>query len=69
MPHQNIPLIWASILLVCLLGLAAPALAAAPRTLTYQGYLTDTQDRPVNGALSLAFAIYGQEAGGAALWR
>ncbi|MCB2187545.1 MAG: hypothetical protein KQJ78_14080 [Deltaproteobacteria bacterium] len=51
-------------------GLGAPALAGAdpPRTLAYRGYLSDSQGRPVNGALSLGFAIYAQAAGGAALW-
>ncbi|MCB2187542.1 MAG: hypothetical protein KQJ78_14065 [Deltaproteobacteria bacterium] len=54
--------------LVFLWGLAAAARADSPRTLAYRGHLTDTQGRPVNAALNLTFALYGQETGGAALW-
>ncbi|MCB2187544.1 MAG: hypothetical protein KQJ78_14075 [Deltaproteobacteria bacterium] len=58
-------MVWA---LGLLLGCAGLVAAAPPQTLTYQGFLTDTQERPVTASLDLAFAIYGQEEGGPALW-
>lgn len=47
---------------------AATAFGSVPRTMNCQGYLTDESGRPVNGAVSMAFALYNVESGGSALW-
>lgn len=51
-------------------ALLAPASASAdvPTTLTHQGRLYDAAGAPVDTTLSVVFAIYDQETGGAAAW-
>lgn len=51
-------------------GLLGPglALAEAPAVVPVQGYLTDGEGRPVEGELTIAFAFYAAETGGAALF-
>ena len=44
------------------------ALAAIPPTLNYQGHLTDSSIVPVDGTVSMTFAIYYVESGGTPLW-
>ena len=51
-----------------LIGLAGTGQAAIPRTLNFQGYLTNAAGNPVNETLEMGFSIYGTETGGAALW-
>ncbi len=52
----------------CLLA-AASGRAQAPKTLSYQGVLTDVAGVPVaDGDYTLAFKIYAQESGGSPLW-
>lgn len=58
--------VWlATVLLFC--GFSV-SLAAVPDTLTYQGKLTNSSGSPVNGTVSIAFAVYGVSTGGTALW-
>lgn len=45
------------------------ARAETPRIMTFQGKLTDTQGRYLDGAYNLTFRIYDREAGGAVLWQ
>ena len=42
--------------------------AAAPSYLPVQGFITDADGSPVNGATSFTFSIYDNEAGGEPLW-
>ena len=42
--------------------------AAAPSYLPVQGFLTDADGTPINGATSFTFSIYDNEAGGEPLW-
>jgi hypothetical protein len=39
-----------------------------PKTINYQGYLTDAAGTPVTTAVNLTFSLYAASAGGAALW-
>jgi hypothetical protein len=56
--------------LVCCLGLwAAAASGAIPRTLNYQGRLTNSSTgAPLQGAHEMTFRIYELESGGTAVW-
>lgn len=45
-----------------------PAFGSVPRTMNYQGYLTDGSGRPVSGALSMTFSLYPVDSGGSVLW-
>ncbi|MFM2152575.1 MAG: hypothetical protein RL199_1010, partial [Pseudomonadota bacterium] len=55
------------VLLLCsLLPLAARAFPAS--VLNHEGRLFDAADRPVDGAVDFAFALYGQSTGGAPVW-
>jgi hypothetical protein len=51
-----------------LISLSGPGQAAIPRTLNFQGYLTNAGGSPINGTVAMAFSIYVQETGGTALW-
>lgn len=44
------------------------ACADAPKTLNYQGYLTDGSGAPVNGSRSMVFKLYTVPSAGAPLW-
>ncbi|MBU1888400.1 MAG: hypothetical protein KKB46_04310, partial [Candidatus Omnitrophica bacterium] len=59
-------------LILLILGFiaAAPPWAHAdiPRYINYQGKLTDAEDTPVTGDVSITIRIYDAESGGAALW-
>lgn len=60
---------FALLLLITILGAAAPASAATPRLLDYQGTLTDEAGAPLpDGSYAMTFAIYDTAAGGAPLW-
>lgn len=48
--------------------LAAPALAAVPLLMNYQGYLTDSSNNPRQGNFKMAFTIFPDSTTGAALW-
>ncbi|MEA3358042.1 MAG: hypothetical protein U9R17_01320 [Thermodesulfobacteriota bacterium] len=62
-------------LLIIITGLAlilsilpATGHAAIPQKINYQGYLTDPQGSPIDDTVSIAFSLYSQASGGAALW-
>ncbi|MBD3332358.1 hypothetical protein GF356_05875 [candidate division GN15 bacterium] len=44
------------------------ALAGAPRTISYQGRLTNDAGEPLTGSYDMTFRIYNQPTGGATLW-
>jgi hypothetical protein len=52
------------------LGLVSPGADAktVPSTLTHQGRLFDTADKPVAGTITVSFAMYANATGGNALW-
>src|SRR5688572_8055650 len=50
------------------LAAAGPAGAAVPQAVMHQGRLYDVDGLPVNGVLSVAFAIYDAVDAGAAIW-
>ncbi|MFA5389192.1 MAG: DUF2793 domain-containing protein [Candidatus Omnitrophota bacterium] len=64
--------VWHIVMLIFLLAFigAAPPLAEAeiPRFINYQGKLTDANDDPVTGDVSITVRIYDVETGGTALW-
>lgn len=47
---------------------AAPARAAVPQTIAFQGFLTDDGGLPIDGVVKLEVAIYAAASGGTALW-
>ncbi len=49
-------------------GATAPAPNAVPNSILYQGALTHTAGRPVNGLTNITFRLYGTPTGGTALW-
>lgn len=55
-------------LVIAVAGVAAVAPAAVPRTVAFQGHLSDIGGQPLNTTASLTFAIYGAASGGSALW-
>ncbi|MDP2921799.1 MAG: DUF2793 domain-containing protein, partial [Candidatus Omnitrophota bacterium] len=57
------------IFMLAFIAVAPPgAQAAIPRYINYQGKLTDADDNPVEGDVSITVRIYGVETGGTALW-
>jgi len=57
--------LWIALLL---LAEVAPALAAAPNTLGYQGRLANASGTPITSNLNITFRIYDVASGGGALW-
>ena len=55
-------------LLMLFLLVAAPARAAVPQTIGYQGYLTNASGEPVTATVALTFTLYTASSGGPALW-
>lgn len=60
-------------IICCLVGgvvtVASLALADIPRTINYQGLLTDVEtSEPLSGTYSLTFSLYAQPSAGAPLW-
>lgn len=53
---------------VLLLFLVAPAHAAAPTMINYEGVLEDNLGNPIDGTVSIVFTIYDASTGGASLW-
>jgi hypothetical protein len=47
---------------------AFSALAVIPRTINYQGYLTDVDGIPIDGPVNITFSIYDIDTGGSPLW-
>ncbi len=54
-------------MLIVLLMVASPALAAVPGTVNYQGYLTDSGGEPVHGSQDMTFSIHDALSGGTQL--
>ena len=44
------------------------AIAQIPQTINYQGYLTNSEGKPVNGTVNVAFRLYNAEVNGAVVW-
>ena len=63
---------WHILLLIFMLSFIAVAppwaQAEIPRYINYQGKLTDANDDPVTGDVSITIRIYDAESGGAVLW-
>lgn len=54
---------------ICLvIGCVGIAWGAVPQTLTYQGYLKNTDGTPVNTATNVKFALYSSTSGAGAVW-
>ncbi len=51
-----------------ILAAAAPAPAAVPRAIAFQGFLTDAAAQPLQGTVSLVLSIYGAATGSSPLW-
>jgi hypothetical protein len=47
---------------------ATPASQVNTGLLSYQGYLTDTSDEPLDGEIDITFRLYSTSTGGTALW-
>jgi len=61
--------LWSGILILGLLAFAhSVSSAAVPRTINYQGYLTDSSGQPVNGSVNLSFGLFDTATGGSELW-
>lgn len=55
--------------LVLLLTLFSfPAHASVPDNINYQGYLTDSNNNPINGTTNITFSLYSVKTGGVPLW-
>src|SRR5690242_8724904 len=57
----------AGLCLTFLLGIT-PVLAAPPATITYQGYLTGSNNAPINTPVDMTLSLYAAPTGGTALW-
>ncbi len=44
------------------------AQGGAPTTISYQGYLTDSESQPLEGTVTLQFGLYAAASGGSPLW-
>lgn len=55
-------------IILCSALLIGNAFADAPKTLNYQGYLTDGAETPVNGVRSMVFQLYTVPSAGAPVW-
>jgi len=63
---ESLPItVFLAAIICCLL---ATAEAAIPHLINYQGRLTDTSGRPLEGAYEITFRIYDAEAAGNLLW-
>jgi hypothetical protein len=58
------------VLLMLLMGAMKPQLcySEVPKTVNYQGYLTDSGGIPVDGDVDMEFSIYNVSSGGSSLW-
>ncbi len=68
MKHAGLLRLFAVICMTILIISSAAASAQVPQKINYQGYLTDAAGNPVDGSLSMTFAIYEAATGGSALW-
>jgi hypothetical protein len=64
-----LPVVAKSLALLCAaLALAIPARAGVPRTISYQGYLTDDAGQPLTGPVAVTFRLFAQLADGTEAW-
>ncbi len=54
--------------LSCFSFSADAQVSTIPRTISYQGYLTNATGAPVNGTIEMVFSIFNVLSGGAPLW-
>ncbi len=54
--------------LIIFFSLTAPGLAQIPKTLSYQGVLTNDSGEPLTGDRALTFKLYDAASGGSELW-
>lgn len=62
-----------SVCMIVVLGIfsilcTSESTAAIPRTISYQGVLTDSSGTPLSGQYKMRFSIYASESGGTSLW-
>ena len=57
----------AALCMTLVLGIV-PAFAAPPATITYQGYLTDSSNAPLNTPVIMTLSLYSAATGGTPLW-
>jgi hypothetical protein len=55
-------------ILTAILAVSAPAPAAVPQTIAFQGFLTDAGGQPLEVPVNLDIAVYNTASGGTALW-
>lgn len=69
-PRRSLRFAWILLLLAILVPLAnaAPARAAVPSAVPFQGLLLDPAGQPVTDQVDLDFALFGGLSGGTALW-
>jgi hypothetical protein len=68
MSHFKVNCRCVGLVFLAVIFLAGPVHAAIPRTLNFQGYLTNPGGNPVQGPVTMVFSLYVQETGGSALW-
>jgi len=56
------------VLITALFIFLSPAKAEVPGKVNYQGYLTDSEEYPIDGIVDMEFAIYSQEFEGSPIW-
>ena len=49
-------------------GIPIPGYSEVPRTINYQGYLTDSSGNPIDGSVSIIFSLYDVSRSGTVLW-
>lgn len=61
---------WAAALALLAVWILTPSAghSQVPKTISYQGSLTDASGNPVTGSLSITFRLYNTATGGTALW-
>ena len=61
---------WAAALALLAVWILTPSASHSqvPKTISYQGSLTDASGNPVTGSLSITFRLYNTATGGTALW-
>ncbi len=69
MGRRGIIFLFAALMLLSCFSFSADAqVSTIPRTISYQGYLTNATGAPVNGTIEMVFSIFNVLSGGAPLW-
>lgn len=66
--HGVVPKLCAAGIVALALFAAKPSLAAAPAFIPVQGFLTDISEAPIDGDVSIKFALYAYPQGGDSIW-